>query len=168
MISATKILVRRAREDERDQIVDVLTEAADWLLTKGIRQWPSPFPPKYIDGDLTAGFTYLVFLDDELAGTITLKERDPIFWPDAPHDALYLHRVAVRRQHQGLGDFLISWAERRALAQGKEYLRLDCWKQNMSLRRYYEDRGFEYKGDIQGLNEGTPWECALYEKRIGE
>ncbi len=177
MFDAQTIFVRQAREDERDQVLDVLTEAADWLISEGIHQWPSPFPAKYMEDDLRNGRTYLALADDALAGTLTLKDHDPTFWPGAAADALYVHRVAIRRRHRGLGAFLLHWAEQRARAKGKDYLRLDCWYEDMPLRSYYEKRGFTYKGLLQlevsgpqdyghEITADGPWNCALYEKKI--
>lgn len=163
-----QIEVRTARPEDLEEVLDILREAAEWLLSRGINQWPRRFQDSFILEPISRGDTRISLVEGQPAGTITLQQQDPIFWPDAPEDGLYIHRVAVRRSHAGLGLFLVSWAEQWALTQNKRYLRLDCWDGNAELRRYYEELGFQHRGHIDVIAESRAYRSALYEKALSE
>jgi GNAT superfamily N-acetyltransferase len=75
------------------------------------------------------------------------SSADPEFWEegDGPDAALYVHRMAVSRKAAGanVGAVLLDWATERAFEAGKTWLRLDAWKDNPGLHRYYEKVGFQ-------------------------
>ncbi|WP_392965462.1 hypothetical protein [Streptomyces sp. LN245] len=57
--------------------------------------------------------------------------------------ALCVHRMAVSRGAAGgIGATILDWAGGHAAAQGKKWLRLDAWKDNEGLHRYYKAVGF--------------------------
>jgi ribosomal protein S18 acetylase RimI-like enzyme len=157
--------VRRAGRGDVDEIVDVLSEAARWLLARGIRQWPDPFPRERVAALVERGDFYLASLAGETVGTLALLWSDPAFWGERPADAGYVHALAVRRARagRGLGARLLDWAGERIAAVGREYLRLDCRAENAALRRYYERLGFEPRGQV-AVDDFT---SALYERRCG-
>jgi GNAT superfamily N-acetyltransferase len=155
--------VRRAGRDDVDEIVDVLSEAARWLIARGIRQWPDPFPRERVAALVERGDFYLARLGGATVGTLALMWSDPTFWGERPPDAGYVHALAMRRAWagRGLGGRLLDWAAERVAVAGREYLRLDCLAGNAELRRYYERRGFEPRGDV-AVDDFT---SALYERR---
>ena len=142
--------VRRAGPEDVDEIVAVLSEAARWLLARGIRQWPDPFPRERVERLVGRGDFYLASLDGEPAATLALLWSDPAFWGEQPEDAGYVHALAVKRTHagRGLGARLLDWAEAQVVARGRTYLRLDCLAENDALRRFYEAQGFEPRGEV--------------------
>jgi ribosomal protein S18 acetylase RimI-like enzyme len=97
-------------------------------------------------------------------GTITLQWSDKKFWGDLPLDAGYVHKLAIKRSYGGkhLGLRLLEWAEAKARAEGKRYLRLDCLASNKAIRDYYEKAGFAHVKDT--LAPG--WRASLYEKKL--
>jgi ribosomal protein S18 acetylase RimI-like enzyme len=155
--------VRPARPEDVEEIVDILSEAARWLLARGIRQWPDPFPGDRIAGPVERGAFHLALLGSETVGTLALLWSDPAFWGERPPDAGYVHALAVRRSHagRGLGRRLLDWADEQVAAAGRDYLRLDCRADNLVLRRYYERLGFEPRGEAV-VDDFT---SALYERR---
>jgi protein-tyrosine phosphatase len=106
---------------------------------------------------------YLAWDGAEAVGTFCLWDADPELWGERPPDALYLHRLAVRRSHAGLGRDLLARAERLTAAAGRRCLRLDCMAGNPDLRAYYERAGFRLCG-VQRWPNG--WESSLYEKEV--
>jgi ribosomal protein S18 acetylase RimI-like enzyme len=142
--------VRRAGLADVDEIVATLSEAARWLLSRRIRQWPDPFPRERVERLVRRGDFYLARLDGETVATLALQWADPAFWGEQPDDAGYVHALAVRRTHggRGLGARLLDWAEAEVVARGRAFLRLDCLAENDALRRYYEQLGFEPRGEV--------------------
>jgi GNAT superfamily N-acetyltransferase len=102
------------------------------------------------------------------AGTFSLHRTDVRFWGERPNEppgrARYLHKLAVRRSHPGLGRELLALAERLACEGGAACLRLDCVAANPGIRAYYEAVGFQYRGEVSGPAFNVPY--ALYEKPL--
>jgi ribosomal protein S18 acetylase RimI-like enzyme len=157
--------VRGAGRGDVDEIVEVLSEAARWLMRRGIRQWPDPFPRDRVEALVARGDFYVAKQGGETVGTLALMWSDPVFWGEQPADAGYVHALAVRRAWagRGLGARLLEWAGEQVAAAGRRYLRLDCRAENVELRRYYERHGFEPRGEV----EVDDFTSALYERRCG-
>lgn len=154
--------MRRARAEDVDLVADLLEDAARWLRSRGIDQWPARFPRTIVAEHLLRRECYLAWDDGEAVGTFSLQPSDPEMWGERAADALYLHGLAVRRSHAGLGRELLAWAETRAADTGKRYLRLDCMAANAALRAYYERAGFRHVGD----RRSPGWGASLYEKAV--
>jgi GNAT superfamily N-acetyltransferase len=153
--------VERARPEELDVVVDVLSESARWLRSRGIDQWPDPFPADRVDASIARGETYLVRVGGEVAGTVTLRWADPHFWGEQPPVAGYVHALAVRREFAGLGAKVLEWASQQVRQAGRTLLRLDCLSENRGLRQYYERHGFVHQRDTIVEDFRT----SLYERR---
>jgi ribosomal protein S18 acetylase RimI-like enzyme len=155
--------VRRAEPEELDEVVGILSEAARWLLERGIQQWPDPFPRERAAPLVDRGEFYLARIDGEPVATFALLWSDPAFWGEQPPVAGYVHAIAVRRTYagQGLGERLLEWAEEQIATSGRELLRLDCMSDNAALREYYERLGFEPQGEAQ-IDDFT---ATLFERR---
>jgi GNAT superfamily N-acetyltransferase len=133
-----------------DDVLDILNEAARWLWSRGINQWPTDgFPRDLIAGDISRGEVYIARHDRRAIGTLTLQWSDELFWPSATEAAGYIHRIAVRRDARGLGAELLKFAERATAATGRKLLRLDCFSGNGALCNYYERAGFVRRADIE-------------------
>lgn len=160
------IRLETALPEELPVVMDILDECAAWLHSRGIAQWVLPQPPhewEKMRGQIALGQVYLVRLEADwsLIGTLRFEWEDP-FWDDHSDVAGYVHALAIRNHVRGhsLGTRLLDWAQSHIAAQGRKYIRLDCWKENARLRRYYENLGFRYCGEFVDRN----WVGALYEK----
>ena len=146
----------RTDEDGLPAVLEVLDDAARWLASIGHEAWPvgsftapdSRERRQVVDA-LEFGELYLATIDGEPAATVSLFDLDERFWPGAPQDALYVHKLAVRRRFAGigLGGAVLSWAEGRARDRGKPYLRLDTDPDNAGILAYYGGHGFRRMGD---------------------
>jgi GNAT superfamily N-acetyltransferase len=156
--------VMRASGGDADLVLDILEEAARWLSARGIEQWSSPLRlRRRVMEAFEHGDSYLAWDGGRAVGTLSLQTTDVPFWGERPPDALYLHRLAVRRSHPGLGRWLIEWAEEAARAAGKAYVRLDCMAGNPGIRELYERAGYRHRGDVDRV---AGWLASLYEKRV--
>ncbi|MEV6109643.1 GNAT family N-acetyltransferase [Streptomyces sp. NPDC051940] len=164
----TDLRIRPARADELDVVEGLLIEASGWLASRGIDQWQFPPHRDRITRALSRGEVFLAFLDNELAGTLQLDEyADPEFWEpeDEPEKALYIHRMAVSRSAagQGVGAKMLDWAAQRAAQSGRPLLRLDAWKTNSELQRYYAEQGFGLVRVVDLPHRGSG---ALFQRRV--
>ncbi len=168
---AVPLEIRPAGPEDVDVAGEILAEASAWLQARGIVQWPARFPAEFLTASAGRGELYVAAIDEEIVATVTLQWADPMFWGDRT-DAGFVHRLAVRRTHAGVGPAIVEWAEAATLARGRSYLCLDTLSSNTRLRQYYERMGFRLVGEIVGPAEhltdpalGT-WRAVLYEKAI--
>jgi GNAT superfamily N-acetyltransferase len=143
------VIVSQATPVEVDVVADMWVRAAAALADAGLDQWQYPVKLDNIRAAIAAGTCWLVRAPAcGVVGTITIdRNADPAMWfpEDHPRDALYLHRMVTEPIAKGfeLGSALIDWAARRADESGCKWVRLDAWRSNPGLWRYYLDRGFE-------------------------
>lgn len=140
--------VRYATPADTDAVISLRAHAEKWLRCKGIEQWTvSSTGERNIRDSINAGTTYVITTGaGDIAASLTLDAADLDFWTpaEAAQPALYLYKFMIRsdRRSRGLGDLLLDWCCARAEMAGALYLRLDCWRSNTGLHRYYQDRGF--------------------------
>lgn len=145
----TELVVRRARgADDVETVAKMWVRAAERLAAKGSDQWQYPVKVHNINAAVAAGTCWLVHTDGQVAGTITVDQQaDPTYWlpEDDPTNALYVHRMIIEPalQGQNAGVALLDWVAETAIAQGFHWVRLDAWRSNHGLRRYYEHLGFQ-------------------------
>lgn len=148
-------------------------EATAWLATLGTDQWQSLHRGRHGTGRTLAeaierGEVYLAWDGEQAVGTLTLDDyADPEFWrpADHPDQALYVHRMVVSRAARGndIGGQMITWALERAEDRGKIWLRLDAWRTNHQLHRYYLQHGFDHVRTIDLPHRGSG---ALFQQTV--
>ncbi|MER6944733.1 GNAT family N-acetyltransferase [Nonomuraea sp. NPDC000554] len=153
------LTLRRAEAADLEGVLTLLADTAEWLYSRGVRQWPrGGFGPERIEPLIEERVLFL--LDDELSflspdeptppvATIAIDgHADPEFWTpaDDPAAGLYVHKLAVSRawSGSGLGEALLDWAGAMAYGSGLTWLRLDCAKANPRLQGYYRHCGFRH------------------------
>ncbi|MGW1819472.1 GNAT family N-acetyltransferase [Streptomyces sp. NPDC002125] len=144
-------MLRLATTADVDALMGLRIEAEGWLAAAGIDQWRNPETrgpalAKWMI-DIEAGRTWVVE-DHSLLATVTLAPADMDFWKpsDFPDSAVYVAKLITTRAAKGssLGGRLLDWAGSQARAQGKPWVRLDCWRDNQALQEFYLREGFEH------------------------
>lgn len=158
--------VRPATPDDLNTVCVIFAEATAWLAARGSDQWQFPPNQAKITASIEAGTCYLAFLNDDPVGTITIDEHaDPEFWTadDEPDSALYVHRLAIVRRAAGheIGARLLDIAAALAEKAGRPLIRLDAWKTNTALHKYYVARGWRYVRTVDLPHRGSG---ALFER----
>ncbi|MFF3751283.1 GNAT family N-acetyltransferase [Streptomyces sp. NPDC002018] len=164
-----RITIRPAASSDVDLIASMWGEASRALAQRGIDQWQYPANVEKISHDIECGTAYIVHDFGVNLGTITVDESaDPEFWTpeDAPDDALYAHRVIVLSVSQGrsVGASMLDWASRKARKAGKSWLRVDAWRTNAQLGRYYQRQGFTHVRTVDLPHRRSG---ALYQRPAG-
>ena len=147
-----QVTIQPATSDDCGAVSDILLEAASWLAQRGTPMWRAEeVTASRIREDVAAGLFFLATSAGEPAGTLKFQLSDPLFWPDVPDDAAYVHRLAVRRRFASgaLSAALLRWAAERAAEAGRRFLRLDCEASRPRLRAVYERFGFRHHSDRQ-------------------
>ncbi|MEV0189213.1 GNAT family N-acetyltransferase [Kitasatospora purpeofusca] len=165
----TGLEMRAATPDELPLVEELLTGAGAWLASLGSDQWQFPPRRERLLDSMSRGECFIAFRDGEPVGTLTLDEQaDPEFWEadDEPETALYVHRMAIARAvaGQAVGAQMLDWAAACVAAAGRSRLRLDAWKTNAELHRYYQGQGFTLVrlADLPHRQSG-----ALFERAVG-
>jgi GNAT superfamily N-acetyltransferase len=156
--------VRRAHHEDAETVAALLDEASAWVDDLGFSQWPLPFPRDQIAAAIDRGEVYVVEAEDgEVVATVSML-LDDHYWGERPPDAFYVHKLAVRRDRagRGIGTAIVEWANAEAAEAGREFLRLDCLTDNPAIRTYYEDLGFQHRGDIVADSRTL----SLYERAV--
>ena len=143
--------IRAADFGDLEQIHDLLDEAISWLKTLRLDQWQGDRERQrlHLETDIAAETVFVVEQQAQVIATITLDEiADRDYWRDEDDvaDALYVHRMAVRRPASGigLGSAMLDWASSRVQQYRRKWLRLDTSSTNHRLHLYFKDLGFEH------------------------
>ncbi len=166
---AAGLAIAPASSDELDLVIDVLGGAASWMRERGLdRGLPGQWPRGWLAQRIAHGETFLARRDGVVVGTISLEWSDEAFWPDAPADAGYIHRLVLTSDGHGsgVGRAMIEWAEREIVAAGRPFARLDCVAESTGLRTYYEALGFVCRGERTITQSRGKFRAALYEKAL--
>ncbi|MES2616292.1 MAG: GNAT family N-acetyltransferase [Bacteroidota bacterium] len=144
--------VINSSEDDMDTIFYLFDEAINYQKKKGYELWPQ-FSRAMILNEINNKQHWKIMEGNRIVAVLSVLYNDPVIWGverDA-EPAVYLHRIAINPEDKGKGmmKFIKHWAENHARAIGKKYLRMDTWGNNINLRQYYIDCGFEYIGQQQ-------------------
>jgi hypothetical protein len=80
-----------AAPGQLDEVLTVLDEAAAWLGSREVVQWPSRFEPSWVQSAIRRGEVWLVRVGETISATVTLDLADPV-WDGVSGSALYVHR----------------------------------------------------------------------------
>jgi GNAT superfamily N-acetyltransferase len=143
------MIVTRATGADLDAVYELLLAATRRLHRGGIHQWPGEphFTRSRIAPLIEAGDTYLAWDGGTPVATMTVRSGgDPEFWTPAElaEPASYLSKAARADGWQGAGEALMSWAINAAHERGDRWVRLDAWRANAGLQRYYAGRGWDH------------------------
>ena len=165
-VAVLRFEVIPAAVDDIDTVLEILDGAAAWVKDHNLPHvWvPGGFPRETFLDQISHGEVYVGWVDGKAAGTFVLQWSDVFWWGEMPPDAGYVHKLAIRPAYagQGIGREMLNWAETKARATGKKYLRLNCIAADKKIREYYENAGFIRVRDVMGPKALA----TLYEKPL--
>jgi GNAT superfamily N-acetyltransferase len=156
-----------ATEEHLDVVLGLIEDARSWLWTKDTDQWARPWPTEQERDDrvlkgLRGEKTWIVWDGAIPVATVTMTPRKnaavwsprkkAAFWSkrgstaNLAERAVFVHRLIIARKYAGtgLGADLIDWAGLRGKSlYGAKWIRIDVWRTNKGLHRYYRRQGFE-------------------------
>ncbi|RYG23748.1 GNAT family N-acetyltransferase [bacterium] len=159
---------RPATLEDLPFILDLFDRRVEWLVAQGVPgQWGTePVSAKEsfagrVEGWVTTGDAWVV---DGLSAIVLSDAPPPYAAEGWKQNSIFLSGLitAPRPEARGLGRSMMAWAEDRLRAQGRTWLRLDCWADGDFLQGYYESMGFSKIGEfVVGPFRGAVMEKAL-------
>lgn len=152
--------VRQATQADLADIAAIIEDAKAFLKQQGIDQWQDGYPTTAtLQHDIEDGITYVLIIDDQVAGTAALHQGIDInylkiekgTWLNGV-EARYtaIHRIAVSNQFRGqhLSGKLISGLLTISSLLGYKDVRIDTHPDNAAMRHVITSNGFEQRGTI--------------------
>ena len=137
--------------------IKLLTEAcAKSMQEKGIFQWNEQYPSRErLSLDIEREELFVLEEQGNIRGIIVLtpqmdEEYVPIEWLTPGGNNLYVHRLATHPSvwGAGYGRILMDFAEKGAVEESYQSVRLDTFSQNQRNQKFYEKRGYRRLGNI--------------------
>ena len=145
-----------AKPNQIEEALELLKTAALRLQSQQISQWNYWLdPPEERLEWLRQGFEndeyYFLKHHSRIIAMYRLMEIDLKYWGKRNESAYYIHSLVVHPDYKGqrIGAQMIQKIQELAVANHKEFLRLDCDATNDALCDYYRQLGFEEVGLIQ-------------------
>jgi len=160
----------QAKDKDLIEILYLLRVCILDMNRKGFKHWNSAYPDmKSIQNDLYKGTIYLLKDRKVCKGMVTLSDTEPqeykqINWSDHLSKPLYLHRMAIHPNWQGIGlaKNLVAFADNYARENGYNCIRLDVFSPSKRARQLYEKQDFHEAGLFHAEYQQVPYVC--YEK----
>lgn len=161
-------MIRKAKLPEIPEILKLTRACGKEMESRGIYQWNEFYPSRTVlENDVDRGELYVLEGSKHILGIIALtpimdEEYQSVTWLTPNQNNLYVHRLAVDPNYQGLGyaQQLMSFGESFAREGNYTSIRLDTFSQNPRNQNFYEQRGYSRLGDVYFPNQSTyPFHC---------
>ena len=165
------IKIELAEINDINDIMKMIHDCANDLISKNIFQWNEKYPSKDIFlSDIEKKNLFIFKNNSGIIGCIALShEKDieytDVKWLTKDDKNLYLHRLAVdpKFQKKGIGKLLMDFAEDYARNNKFISVRLDTFSKNERNNRFYKSRKYTKLDDVYFPNQSEfPFHC--YEK----
>jgi|APDOM4702015159_1054818.scaffolds.fasta_scaffold31614_2 ribosomal protein S18 acetylase RimI-like enzyme len=161
----------KADKENLIEIMFLLRQCANDLISKGFSHWNSAYPSHLtVSEDLKNGSLYLLKQNGGTIGIITLNDiQDPSYnqlsWKSDSH-ALIVNRLAIIPlfQNRGFAKILMTFAEELAKKEGYKSIRLDTFAGNENTVRFFENCGFSRVGEVSLSKDLNIYAC--FEKQL--
>lgn len=150
------MIIRKAKINELDEIMNMYASCVDGMQKANIDQWDSTYPNrKIISEDIRNKSFYIFLINDKIIGGINIdKIQDKTYldveWKDKGNKFLVVHRLAVRQEFwkKGIGNKLMIFAESLVKEKKLNSIRLDTYSSNPIAINFYLNLGYIKKGEI--------------------
>ncbi|PKP14291.1 MAG: GNAT family N-acetyltransferase [Bacteroidetes bacterium HGW-Bacteroidetes-3] len=165
------MVIKKALKTDLNTLYLITKSCAKHLMEQGIFQWNEMYPSKEILlNDIELRQIWKLETKSEIVGLIALTkmenpEYEPVKWLTKNQHNLYIHRLAVHPNFQGKGfaQKLMDFAEKFALENNYDSIRLDTFSKNKRNLKFYEQRNYIKLESVYFPNQSEfPFYC--YEK----
>ncbi|WP_236668872.1 GNAT family N-acetyltransferase [Hymenobacter rubidus] len=168
----SKPTTRRATLADVPAILALVRRVVPLMQASGNFQWSADYPNEAVFAkDIEREQLWVAELDGAVAGVAALTQDQDEEYAQADWDvtepALVTHRLAVDPAAQGRGVALalMQEAEKQAVVQNLQVLRVDTNSENAATQRLFPKLGYRFAGEITlAFRPGLRFFC--YEKRL--
>lgn len=114
-----------------------------------------PFERSLVEAEIAEGRQWKILVEGQIACIFVTAYADPDIWGEkgsAP--AVYLHRIVTDPRFRGR-QFVVEimrWAKIHGQGMGKKFVRMDTWSDNLRLKEYYTQSGFQFLDIVRPAN----------------
>ena len=164
-------IIRKAKLNDINKIMEIITEAKAFIASYGSPQWQNSYndPGVFID-DIKQGKQYVLCVDDSVEGVFLLdtyeKTYDIVYGGAFTKTTYYvIHRLAFSNAIRGKGyvRYVFDYVKKLVEEENIESIRIDTHKLNIPMQRALEKHGFIYVGIIHLLGNQIDNERLAYE-----
>lgn len=155
-----KMIFEKASADEVKEIFSLYEKRVEWMEKNKIHQWNETdylgsYPKPYYEEQQKSGNLYVLKIRGKIAGAAVVL-RDDARWKDfESRPSFYVHNLVTDIQAKGAGKVILGEIEKFAKESSKDFVRLDCARDNSFLNSYYESQGYLPAGECEeGLYKG--------------
>jgi ribosomal protein S18 acetylase RimI-like enzyme len=161
-------MIREATVNDLDAILKITKSCAKKLVSKNIFQWNEYYPNRNVfENDLYNKWLYVTVKENKVIGSVCVSdliddEYATVKWLTPNNNNIYIHRLAVDPDYQGVGyaQKMMSFAEEFAKKNKYRSIRLDTFSKNMKNQKFYKQRGYKKLGEIFFPNQSMyPFYC---------
>lgn len=143
-----------------DFIFQLFDSAIEYQKKNDYELWPQ-FSKELIKTEIAEKRHWKILENDTIVCIFSVLYNDPVIWGEKrdKEPSVYLHRIAVNPLFKGrhIMKEIKKWAIEHAKKNGKQFVRMDTWGNNKTLRDYYINCGFDYIGQqYLEKTEGLP------------
>ncbi len=165
--------IRKTKKADITDIMTIIEDGRKYLASLGSEQWQNGYPnASSFENDIKNDESYvLVDENDKVIGCMALSFRgectydviDGAWQTDRPYGVI--HRIAIDNTYkgQGLASFLLQEAEKVALENNINSMRIDTHEKNQSMIKLINKSGYVYCGVII-VSDKTP--RVAFEKKL--
>ena len=166
------MIIQKAQLNELEEIMRMYNSCVSGMIKNNIDQWDETYPNSdVIYEDIKLGSFYVCKIDHKIVGGVNIDQlQDPTYleinWKDNSNSFLVVHRLGVREEYwdNGIGKFLMEFAENLVRKHGLKSIRLDTYSGNPKAMNFYRKLGYEELGTIDLKPNKDKYHC--FEKII--
>ncbi len=108
-----------------------------------------PFDEQMVLQEIAEGRQWKIMVDGQIACIFVITYTDADIWGERDKEpSIYFHRIVTDPAFRGrkFVQEIVKWGRVLGKSEGKKYLRLDTWSDNLKLKEVYEAAGFTFLG----------------------
>ena len=147
-----KFTIQNSIPKDIDAIFKLYRIASEYQRSKfSDNVWPD-FDPEMVKIEIKEQRQFKLLIDNQIACVWAITFNDPEIWGNKDEmPSVYIHRIATDPDFRGrnLVTKIVEWARPYAIANGREFVRLDTCGNNEGLITHYIKSGFDFLGMIK-------------------
>lgn len=148
--------IKAASPGDVAEIMGLIRSVSESMSDDGIDQWDDIYPDSdTIEQDISQGALFAYFSDGKIAAIMVLNESfdpsyDTVDWSPRIKRPRFVHRLCVSPmfRKKGIAKTLMEYAEKEAIGNGFDSIRLDAYSKNPAAVKLYQNLGYRMAGEV--------------------